>query len=939
MAATAAYIQTGAAEPMERTAFGKLIEKCPGGDLETLDKPPGEPGEDGEPTTPGEPAGVWVIEMPTDTEIVQAMLEEMSADSMRTMIKEQGSLDSRGMRSEVMGKLAMLLLPNEEWCAEKREVVRRAAISQAKAEAVAHYRAVKAADAAHLAHTRAELAWFPPAKVVHAMVTYTDERDIQENGCVALGSLVLDAQHRARVVAAGGVEAVVAAMVAHPERESLQERGCCALAHFSADDDARACAAIAQAGGLEAVAGAMRTFGSVAALQQWACAVLAHTLAAEELDGGESDDVRSALELAEAIVEAEGVGLLLSALKTLPKDATVQRECCAALAALARHEDAQRHLILSRGAISGALSGMRKHMDRADMLAEACLLLATLAGGDADAKRAVVDAEGVGTVCQALAEHEADGWLQAQGLTVLWVLLSDPPAIDHATGLVNGVNADYRETIDLAGAGEIAESARNRFSGQANEDDEDDASNLSGDLKHIAALQMEASLDSTAGLSILRRYESDDADKHKNVEMHLIIEEWKDEQGILNQLLAKAKALDHPGIDDEGISTMQEYIDSGRFPRSHYIGMWEKRLVGMGVAIKRVPKGEEQASMLGVSVAAVAIDAPVPETSEEEEEEDEEVLDAPERDDAVVMAAEGVLRKLHEGEPEPTRPWTQAVPMTQAATDALKLVNGQLEPDPTIFLWHDPDLMAHSASRNLSQLTQVGALDEEAAGLREKLENMGEEPLTRRRREMDQETFQAAEEEAAGAIRGRLSEIAARKSELPPEEEVAEILEKELPAADPERRPRSPPPSRRWKPAPVPPSPPTPPSAEEEEEAAAAGEEEGVEGEEEGVEPRAQTASEAGWGGSDRAQTADTGTFAGFASSELAATGQDISAIPEFGGDAPSFYNADGEVMPALDQTKQRWKAELELEDLLASQEYAQMRNGLQPPDSTWFKS
>ena len=36
-----------------------------------------------------------------------------------------------------------------------------------------------------------------------------------------------------------------------------------------------------------------------------------------------------------------------------------------------------------------------------------------------------------------------------------------------------------------------------------------------------------------------------------------------------------------------------------------------------------------------------------------------------------------------------------------------RLENGKLEADGTIFLWDDPELMAHSAERNLSQLTLV----------------------------------------------------------------------------------------------------------------------------------------------------------------------------------------------------------------------------------------
>lgn len=421
MAATARWVRTGDTEPMERAALGKLIASCPNHDLATLDTPAVEPAAAGEDVVPAVIAGEWQCEMPMDSAIVQAVLEEMSTDSLRVMLQEHGSLETRGMRSEVMGKLAALLLPNEEWCAERRARVRATAIELAHADALSAYEAAKAKAAADLAHTRREIAWFQPVRVVQAMNVYLDEMDVQEKACVALGGLVLDAEHRARVVRAGGIDAIIAALCAYAASDHLQEHACLALAHIS-DDDARACGMIARAGGLEAVANAMRRFDSKLRLQRWGCAVFAHVLAAEAVDNMEKMEVRFALELAEAIVEAEGVKLLLAALTNFPEDRAVQRECYGALAALAQHEEAQRKLIVSSGAIDAALVAISKHRVLPDVVAEACLLLSTLTAGDPDVKRALVEAEGVREVCLALAEHESEPWVQSQALTVLWVV-------------------------------------------------------------------------------------------------------------------------------------------------------------------------------------------------------------------------------------------------------------------------------------------------------------------------------------------------------------------------------------------------------------------------------------------------------------------------------------------------------------------------------------
>ena len=72
------------------------------------------------------------------------------------------------------------------------------------------------------------------------------------------------------------------------------------------------------------------------------------------------------------------------------------------------------------------------------------------------------------------------------------------------------------------------------------------------------------------------------------VEMELVFTDAQGEEERLQRLLAKAMELEHPGIDPEGVETMKGFIAAGRFPHSHYINMWTKRLEDMGVKIVQV---------------------------------------------------------------------------------------------------------------------------------------------------------------------------------------------------------------------------------------------------------------------------------------------------------------------------------------------------------------
>jgi hypothetical protein len=65
----------------------------------------------------------------------------------------------------------------------------------------------------------------------------------------------------------------------------------------------------------------------------------------------------------------------------------------------------------------------------------------------------------------------------------------------------------------------------------------------------------------------------------------ILFDGTESEEQKLDLLLELASELEHPGIDPEGIATMKGFIQSGRFEHDHYIRMWSKRLLEMGVVI------------------------------------------------------------------------------------------------------------------------------------------------------------------------------------------------------------------------------------------------------------------------------------------------------------------------------------------------------------------
>ena len=111
--------------------------------------------------------------------------------------------------------------------------------------------------------------------VVAVLLLHATDRDVQavETACMALINLSMDEANQERVVNAGGIESLIVAMRRHEESAGLQERGCSLLGILSAHADAYI-RRIAEARGVDSVVAAMRRHKDAGGVQSRGCLAL-----------------------------------------------------------------------------------------------------------------------------------------------------------------------------------------------------------------------------------------------------------------------------------------------------------------------------------------------------------------------------------------------------------------------------------------------------------------------------------------------------------------------------------------------------------------------------------------------------------------------------------------------------------------------------------------
>lgn len=232
--------------------------------------------------------------------------------------------------------------------------------------------------------------------------------------CVARLAVLLaqSATHRKDGHAAGVAAATALVMGAHTASVALQRDACDALAQ-SAIGQADYKQAVVQAGGPEAIVGAMRAHPDCGAVQHkgcWALRNIALGVAAVQ----------------QAVVVSGGAVAAVAALRSEhAADLALATEACAALANMTGGDAGCQAAVLGAGAANAIVACMsREHAPTevssgasaptaaslCALQAQGCAALGNLAGGDADAQGAVIDAGGAKAVVSALrAFRKAEG--------------------------------------------------------------------------------------------------------------------------------------------------------------------------------------------------------------------------------------------------------------------------------------------------------------------------------------------------------------------------------------------------------------------------------------------------------------------------------------------------------------------------------------------------
>ena len=207
---------------------------------------------------------------------------------------------------------------------------------------------------------------------------------INEIGCLAIRNLACgNTKQLGWLKESGGVGAVIDALMEHEAIPSLAHAGCAALRNLAVDswaDEGRrgfvaaagSAAAIVTSQGVPALVGAMRSHPTVAAVQMEGCCAL------RNLACGTPGDARSRQGAVEAIVEAGGIEVLLTALRTHERAPRVLAQGCGALRNLATSLEV-RGVLVQGGGVEAAVGAMQTHAADEEVCEQACASLANLA--------------------------------------------------------------------------------------------------------------------------------------------------------------------------------------------------------------------------------------------------------------------------------------------------------------------------------------------------------------------------------------------------------------------------------------------------------------------------------------------------------------------------------------------------------------------------------
>jgi uncharacterized membrane protein YecN with MAPEG domain len=241
--------------------------------------------------------------------------------------------------------------------------------------------------------------------IVSAMTAHSNESEVQEQGCVALGILARENDaNRVSIAANDGIEAIVSAMTAHSNISEMQQCGCYALGSLARDNDANR-VSIAANDGVEAIVSAMTAHSNISEMQQCGCYALGNLAC---------NDANSV-----SIAAKDGIEAIVSAMTAHSNESKVQEHGCAALGYIAQNNDANRVSIAAKDGIEAVVSAMTAHSTVSKVQEEGCLTLSHLACNSDTNRVSIAAKHGIDAIVSAMTMHSNVSKVQDYGCMAL----------------------------------------------------------------------------------------------------------------------------------------------------------------------------------------------------------------------------------------------------------------------------------------------------------------------------------------------------------------------------------------------------------------------------------------------------------------------------------------------------------------------------------------
>ena len=260
--------------------------------------------------------------------------------------------------------------------------------------------------------------------VVAIMKKFEDNPPIQEQSTSIVRMLSADAENRAMVAWAGGIETILMAMLRHTGT-SMQEIGCGTIAILAKNVENKE--SISSFSGVEVVLTAMNAYLSNAPIQAQGCLALAHL-------------AESHAQNSYKIAACGGTKAIVAAVKEHGDVRDVQLNGCLAIRHLAATIDANRGSVASAGGILTTLAAMREFKGDPDLQETACCVLWNLTISHKQNAESIMESRGLSTILASMREHERVAAIQEAGCGVLRNL-TDDDRCGAAIGAEGGIGA------------------------------------------------------------------------------------------------------------------------------------------------------------------------------------------------------------------------------------------------------------------------------------------------------------------------------------------------------------------------------------------------------------------------------------------------------------------------------------------------------------------